>query len=248
MAESSAPSHRPTVGIIGGMGPEATVDLMRRVIVLTPAQDDADHIHMLVDNNPAVPSRIAALIEETGPSPLPELIRMAKGLVASGASMLAMPCNTAHYYADEIAAAVAVPFLDMVELTGRRLAAVAPANATVGLLASTAVLKIGLYERALRRHGFAVRIPDRQDAVMAMIRAVKAGDAGVAQQNSLAIIAGELANAGADIVLIACTELSILTNNTAKTVPVVDALDVLAEEIVARGCGLTPPDKSSGLP
>src|ERR1700723_4357749 len=93
----SKPMHR-IVGIIGGMGPEATVDLMRRVIAATPARDDADHIHLLVDNNPKVPSRIAALIDGTGCDPAPALCEMAKGLEAQGADFLVIPCNTAHYY------------------------------------------------------------------------------------------------------------------------------------------------------
>jgi aspartate racemase len=234
MAEAVAPQRRPLVGIIGGMGPEATVDLMRRVILATPAGDDADHIHVLADNNPAVPSRIKALIEKTGPSPLPELVRMAKGLASSGATMLAMPCNTAHYYAGDIAAAVTIPFLDMIVLTADRVVKMVPPKATIGMLASTAVIDIGLYERALHRHGLEINTPDRQDDVMTIIRAVKAGDTGTAQREDLSDIADELMQAGADIVLVACTELSILTDSITKTVPVVDALSVLAEEIVTR--------------
>ncbi|MEM6545430.1 MAG: aspartate/glutamate racemase family protein, partial [Pseudomonadota bacterium] len=102
-----------TVGIIGGMGPEATVDLMSRVIALTPATDDADHIPMLVDNNSQVPSRIAALLEGTGTSPEPVLIAMAERLQHMGAQLLAMPCNTAHHYHQAVQAAVQIPFLDM---------------------------------------------------------------------------------------------------------------------------------------
>ncbi|KQY12269.1 aspartate/glutamate racemase family protein [Rhizobium sp. Root482] len=234
MAEAAAPKRRPLVGIIGGMGPEATVDLMRRIILATPARDDADHIHVLADNNPAVPSRIKALIEKTGPSPLPELVRMAKGLASSGATMLAMPCNTAHYYAGDIAAAVTIPLLDMIVLTADRVAKMVPPKATIGMLASTAAIDIGLYERALRGHGLEINTPDRQGDVMAIIRAVKAGDTGTAQREDLSDIADELMQAGADIVLVACTELSILTDSITKTVPVVDALTVLAEEIVAR--------------
>ena len=86
------------VGILGGMGPEATVELMRRVIELTPANDDCDHIRMLVDNNPKVPSRIKALLEGNKESPLPVLIDMALGLEKSGADFLVMPCHTAHAY------------------------------------------------------------------------------------------------------------------------------------------------------
>lgn len=233
MAENTAPIRKPIVGILGGMGPEATVDLMRRVIAATPAQDDADHIHMLIDNNPAVPSRIAALIDETGPSPAPELVRMARGLAASGADMLAMPCNTAHYYAGEVAASVTIPFLDMIALTTERIVKTAPAKAKVGMLASTAVLKIGLYERALRRHGLELQLPARQDAVMAIIHSIKSGDTGAVQREALAAITDELAQSGAAIVLVACTELSILAGSIHKTVPVIDALDVLAEKIVA---------------
>lgn len=233
MAEVSQ-AMRPVVGILGGMGPEATVDLMRRVIAATPATDDSDHIHMLVDNNPAVPSRIAALIEGTGPSPLPELVRMAEGLAASGATMLAMPCNTAHYYARGIAEAVPLPFLNMVTLTAERIAAMVPVGARVGLLASTAVFKIGLYEKALARRGLSIDKPRRQDDVMAMIRAVKAGDTGASQRKMLADVADQLAQNGAAVVLVACTELSIIADSITGTVPVLDALDVLANEIVTQ--------------
>ena len=79
-AESRPPPCEKVVGVIGGMGPAATVDLMRRVIEATPAADDVDHIRMLVDNNPKIPSRIAALIDGTGESPVPCLIEMAQGL------------------------------------------------------------------------------------------------------------------------------------------------------------------------
>src|SRR5271154_5813690 len=87
------PAHR-VVGIIGGMGPEATVDLMRRVIAKTPAEDDQDHIHLIVESNPKISSRIAHLIERTGPDPTPELIQVAQNLQRAGAQALAMPCNT----------------------------------------------------------------------------------------------------------------------------------------------------------
>src|SRR5262249_44772103 len=100
MSRYYPPAH-PIVGVLGGMGPAATIDLMPRAMEATPATDDADHIHLLVDQNPKVPSRIDALINGTGPSPLDELVRMAKGLESAGATMLAIPCNTAHGYAGD---------------------------------------------------------------------------------------------------------------------------------------------------
>src|ERR1700723_1217369 len=92
------------VGILGGMGPEATVLLMRKVIAAVPAKDDRDHVSLIVDQNSQVPSRIKHLVESTGEDPGPVLAEMAKRLERSGAKALAMPCNTAHHYAADIAA------------------------------------------------------------------------------------------------------------------------------------------------
>jgi aspartate racemase len=222
-----SPMHR-IVGIIGGMGPEATLDLMRRVIAKTPAQDDADHIHLIVENNPKIPSRIAHLIEGTGPDPTPELIRIAANLQHAGAQALAMPCNTAHAYADAIRRAVTIPLLDMVSLTIDRISAVH--STRVALLASTAVHKTGLYASALSARGIVTVLPSRQAEIMALIKAVKRGDTGVRVQAELAKIAGEMANQG-DALLIACSELSVVATGIA--VPFTDSLDVLAESIVA---------------
>src|SRR3569623_1381486 len=124
------------IGVIGGMGPEATVDFMHRLVARTPARDDADHLHVLVDNNPKIPSRIAALIDGTGEDPTPVLCDMALGLQAQGADFLVMPCNTAHTYLPAIARSVSIPTLDMVKLAIQKLAAATPRPKRVGLLAS----------------------------------------------------------------------------------------------------------------
>ena len=102
-----------TVGILGGIGPEATVLLMKRLLKAVEARDDADHIPLIVHQNPGVPSRIRRLIEGTGEDPGPVLAQMARDLQAAGAEALAMPCNTAHAYAPQIMAATPLPFLDM---------------------------------------------------------------------------------------------------------------------------------------
>jgi len=227
-------STRPSVGIIGGVGPQATVDLMQRVIDRTPAQDDADHIRMIVDNDPAVPSRIKALIEMTGPSPAPHLAAMARGLVAMGADILAMPCNTAHHYLEDIRVAAApVKVLNMVALTADRIAALPVRPRSVGLLASTAVQLTGLYDRALTERGLPALYPSNQDDVLAVIKAVKAGDAGSAQQARIFAAASDLRAQGADALVIACTEISALDGALPDALPALDALDVLAEAIVA---------------
>jgi aspartate racemase len=220
--------HR-VVGIIGGMGPEATLDLMRRVLAKTPARDDQDHIHLIVESNPKIPSRIAHLIDGTGADPTPELIRIALNLQRAGAEALAIPCNTAHAYAHSIRRAVNIPLLDMVQLTVDQIAD-SRRVARVGLLASSAVLATELYARAFAGHGIAVVHPARQDDVMSLIKAVKRGETGLDIQGSLARTARDLADQ-ADVLLVGCSELSVIAAGI--TAPFVDSLDVQAQAIVS---------------
>src|ERR1700722_9840000 len=219
--------HR-VVGIIGGMGPEATLDLMRRVLAKTPAQGDQDHIHLIVESNPKIPSRIAHLIEGTGADPTPELVRIAQNLERAGAQALAMPCNTAHAYSDAIRNAVDIPLLDMVARSVEHLATLHPGR-RVGVLASSAVFRIGLYAKAMTAAGLASLMPLRQTEIMGLIKAVKRGETGEEMQRSLAELALDLANR-TDVLLIACSELSVISG--AITVPYVDSLDVLAADII----------------
>jgi aspartate racemase len=216
------------VGIIGGMGPEATVELMRRVTARTHAEDDADHVHLLVESNPKIPSRIAHLIEGTGSDPLPEILRVARNLEGAGADALAMPCNTAHHYADQIQAAVSIPLLHMVKLS---VTAVASSAARVGLLASTAVLRVGVYAREFAEQGLTGVLPRRQNELMALIRGVKRGETGAAAAQRLAEIGAELADL-CDITLIACSELSLISAHLASQTRVLDSLDVLTHAVV----------------
>src|SRR5476651_189253 len=183
--------HR-IVGIIGGMGPEATLDLMRRVLAKTPARDDQDHIHLIVESNPKIPSRIAHLIEGTGADPTPELIRIALNLQRAGAEALAIPCNTAHAYAHSIRRAVSIPLLDMVSLTVDQIA-LSRRTARVGLLASTAIHSTELYAKAFAAQGIETGPAARQEEIMALIRAVKRGETGTEVQAALGRIALEMA-------------------------------------------------------
>jgi aspartate racemase len=227
--------HR-VVGVIGGMGPEATVDLMRRVIAKTQADDDQDHVHLLVESNPKIPSRIAHLIEGTGPDPTPELIRIAQNLQRGGAHALAIPCNTAHGYADAIKRAVDVPLLDMVALTVEQI--VTRGNvSSVGLLASSAVINIKLFANAFAAKGISIVLPPEQDQIMALIKSVKRGDTGLEVQAQLADQASALAR-GCDTLLIACSELSVITAGI--KVPFVDSLDVLAQAVVEFATAKAP--------
>ena len=216
-------------GVIGGMGPEATVDFLRRVVGATPARDDEDHIRILVDNNPKIPSRIAALIDGTGEDPLPTLIAMARGLERQGADFLVIPCNTAHYYLPKIAAAVSIPLLDMVVLS----IACLPKVRRIGMLASPAVQKVGLYATRLDAAGFTAVFPDAagEARMLDIIRAVKAGNVTAQHKSDYAEIAASL---DADAYLIACTELSVIGPPDGIAKPIVDALDALVAATIVK--------------
>jgi len=229
------------VGVIGGMGPEATVDLMGRVIKATPAEDDIDHIRMVVDNNPQVPSRIKAIIEGTGESPAPCMAQMARNLVASGADFLVIPCNTAHYYYDEVCSAVDIPVMNMIDVTVETVLNENASIRTVGLLASKAVLLTGLYTKPFKGKGIDVIYPspELQDLLMASVRKIKTGKYDIGDREVLQSAAEELVRKRSEALIVACTELSIICDGLDAGVKVYDASQVLAESIVrmAKGRG-----------
>jgi aspartate racemase len=220
-----------TVGILGGMGPEATILLMQKVFNAVPdARDDADHIPLIVHQNPQVPSRIKALVEGTGQDPEPVLQIMRQDLEKAGASAFAMPCNTAHHYAPVIEAASEVPFLNMLELTADQLAQAGAKS--IGMLASPATRLTGVFEAPFAARGIRpLTLPD-DDPLLAVIRAVKAGKPAQETGPELGRIAQQLLDQGADRLLVACTELSLLTNDLPRSAAWTDSLDCLASEIV----------------
>ncbi|MFZ7126690.1 MAG: aspartate/glutamate racemase family protein [Desulfobacterales bacterium] len=222
------------VGIIGGMGPEATVDFMNRVIKATPAMDDCDHIRMLVDNNPKVPSRIAAILEGTGESPVPCLQAMARRLASWGADFLAMPCNTAHYYHPDIQKAVAIPLLDMIDLAVQAILHRNPGIARIGLLASAAVIRLQLYERRFAGDNVDMLKPadTLQARMMEAIKKIKTSRYGREVVAAMQAGADDLTGRGAEAILVACTEISIVGGEIRTSVDLYDSAQILAEAVV----------------
>ena len=229
------------VGILGGMGPQATILIMQKVLAAVRAVDDADHIPLIVDQNPQVPSRIKHLVERTGSDPAPVLADSARRLVAGGADALAMPCNTAHHYAPAIRAAVDVPFLDMIELSADRAAKLTAVGGKVGILASPAVQDVGLFDRPFNRRGLTPIFPDCEAAkrMLSAIQLIKADGANSAAREVLRAVSSELALGGASIQMIACTEFSLIADAASGATAVFDTLDCLVEEIV-RFSGVGP--------
>ena len=231
-----------TVGIIGGMGPAATCDLMEKIIALTKAARDQEHLHVIADVNTAIPDRTAAILHG-GPDPAPEMIKSAKRLEAAGAELLVMPCNTAHYYYDRIAGAVSVPLLHIARETAAVLQKAGVRAA--GVLATDGVVQSGVYEAALAGAGIQSIYPSApmQRQIMRLIyegvkaRAVPLTDIPVRD------ILAEVRAQGAETVLLACTELPIAFQELGLTAGCLDPTRVLAFSAVkAAGAMTAVPD------
>lgn len=226
-------SHK-VVGIIGGMGPDATVDLMQKVINSTPAEDDSDHVHMVVDNNPKIPSRIKSLIEKDGASPLTTIVNMAQKLERYGSDFLVMPCNTAHYFYDDIQNSINIPLLSMVgEAIHKTLSYSNIKN--VAILASNAVHDLNIYENSFSSYNINVVVPElsHQDNLMQTIKTIKMGIKDFSTLKSIQDCVNSV-ESQSDAILVACTEISLFTSSLKCSVPLIDVAQVLADTIIAR--------------
>jgi len=221
------------IGVLGGMGPEATILFMARIVARTPAQDDQDHVPLIVDCNTQVPSRLRALFDGDGPDPGPTLADMARGLETAGAQALALPCNTAHYYAPVIQAAVSIPLVNMIEHSVDAVVARHPNVRRVGLLASPAVQRVGLFERTFARIDAEILYPKDQESLLAAINAVKSGNDLDGARQALSTAAKNLTGQGAEVLLIGCSELSVISDAIGDDDRVIDTIDVLVDEVVS---------------
>lgn len=223
-----------TVGVLGGMGPEATVDFMSRVIRATPADKDQDHLRMLVDNNPRVPNRQAALLR-AGEDPGPVLASMARGLRDAGADFLVMPCNTAHAFRDAIATAVDIPLVSIIDVT---VEACGDAK-TVGVLATDGCIASGVFQEALAERGKQAVLPDKTEteALMRLITRIKAGDTGADIAEGMRSLARALVARGAGAIIAGCTEIPLVLTPDMVDVPLVSSTDALARATVAAARG-----------
>ncbi|QBI20508.1 amino acid racemase [Egibacter rhizosphaerae] len=225
------------IGVLGGMGPMATLELYRRLIDAVPAARDQGHPRVIIDSNAKVPDRTEALLHD-GADPLPFLLDSARTLERAGADLLIMPCNTAHVYAEEIASAAGLPLVHMLQET----AAIVPAeHAPVGVLATSATTALGLYQQAFARHGLGALTPEphAQELAMTAIERVKAGDLASALPPAREAAEHLVARGAASLVL-GCTEFSVLlagsdTDDTHDLgVPTIDPLDALAVAALDR--------------
>ena len=215
-----------TLGVIGGMGPAATFDFCARFTAAVPAQRDQDHPRLLVDSDPLIPDRNAALRSE-GPSPDLRLASIARRLVGSGAVRLVMPCNTAHAFKAGIEAVVPGRLVDMIAATTK--AAIPLARSKVGILAADGCLAASLYQDALREGGLeAVMLaPKDQRAFMALLYEIKANGPKAEHGPRMQRLTRYLADLGADTVIAGCTEVPLVLGPEASALPMVSSTDAL---------------------
>jgi len=220
------------VGVIGGMGPEATAYLFLKIVRNTPAEVDQDHLHILIDNDPSVPDRTDAILHG-GVSPLEMLISMGRKLVQMGADFLVMPCNTAHYYIDELRKNLPVPFLSMMEETLFELKSSFVLGSKVGILATDGTLQAGVYDKVVGKYFELVKPPavEQRRVMSAIYDGVKAGNVSYAREILIGV-SESLASAGCKVIIEGCTEIPIAMEGVDVGIPLIDTLEVLARASV----------------
>ncbi|MDR7464194.1 MAG: amino acid racemase [Armatimonadota bacterium] len=224
---------RRTIGVVGGMGPWATLDFFAKVLRLTPARRDQDHLRLVIDNNPQIPDRALAVLEG-GEDPTPALVAAARTVEAAGAELIAIPCNTAHHYHSAVQAAVRVPVLHIMREVAAAAARRFPQMQRVGLLGTRATVATGLYQEAFRPRRTEVLVPDPsgQEVIDRLIGAVKAQAVDEELRATGVEVARGLVRRGAEAIILGCTELPLVLPEEALGVPVLDSTLVLAEAAV----------------
>lgn len=225
-----------TVGVIGGLGPLATLDFFERILRRTRATCEQDHLRLIIDNNTKTPDRNAHLRGE-GPSPGPTLAASARGLQAAGAEFVVMPCNTAHAWETEIRAAITVPFLSIIDVTTEAVADLRPE--AVGVLAVDACLAMKLYQDALAKAGIrpVLLAPESQRTFMELVYRIKTGDSGDTVKRAMATLARKLEAQGAEAIIAGCTEVPIVLSADDIEGELVSSTDVLVERTIQTAGG-----------
>lgn len=226
---------------MGGMGPDATVDFMAKVIALNPSGRDQDHVHMIVDQDPTVPNRRDAIAGD-GAAVTEHLAQMAAKLEAAGADFLVMVCNTAHVFLEGVHARTKIPFISIIDETVTEIERCCPAARTVGIMATDGCLKSCIYQAAVEASGRTALVPDEPGILelMTLINAIKAGDKDENTASRMQRVARNLVDDGADVIIGGCTEIPLVFEGNDFVVPVISSTNVLATRTVAFAKGMQP--------
>ena len=233
--------NRQVAGVLGGMGPYATIDFMAKVVEMTPGDADQDHVQLIVNHNPTVPDRQIDT-DEQRLAVQKALTDMAQGLETAGSDFLVMPCNTAHDFLHQLLGVINIPFLHIVTETIAAIRSLEPNAGVIGILATDACLNAQLYQSAIHDAGMRVLLPavSEQASIMQMILRIKSGDQASDVAHEMTNRANSLIQQGADVVVGGCTEIPLVISGERLTVPFVSSTDVLAERTVSICLGNSP--------
>ena len=229
-----------TIGVLGGMGPEATNQLCALITANTEVSRDQDHIPVITYNNARIPERVAAVRGRGDAlSPVPEMCRTAQVLERAGAQLLLMPCNLAHFFIADVQASVRIPVLNMIEETVKFAVENYPQCRRVGILASTPTIECGLYDQALSKHDKELLAPDAQDQADNVMEAIY-GSEGIkcghklGPRRLLEAAAERLSARGAEVIIAGCTEVSLVLSQKNSPYILIDPLEIIARVAVAH--------------
>jgi aspartate racemase len=223
---------KKTIGILGGMGPEATEYMFGLIIRNTKVEIDQNHIPVIIYSNPKVPPRTDAILG-TGPSPTPFLIEGLKVLKQGGADFVVMPCVTAHFFMSEALEEVPIPFINLLDESLKWAQEHIPALKKVGLVASTGTLISGLFHDAYKKEGIEVIGPteEEQEKVMEAIfgeKGIKAGITSGSPKEMIVNMARVLAGRGAEAIIAGCTEVPLVLREEDIPVPLIEPMKIVA--------------------
>lgn len=229
---------KKTIGILGGMGPEATAYFYELLIKKTKATKDQEHIKVIIYSNPEVPPRTDAILGK-GPSPVPELAAGVKFLQEAGVDFIVMPCVTAHYYYNDILAQRRVAFVNLLDETLLYAVRKLPRLKKAGLVSSSGTLKSRLFHDVFSREGIEIIAPEdmEQELVMEAIFSARGIKAGYISGWPRKIILGAskvLIDRGAEAIIAGCTEVPLVLKEEDIPVPLLEPLKILAEVSIAK--------------
>ena len=222
--------EKKSIGILGGMGPLATADLFQKIVQLTQAATDRDHIRIYIDDHAQIPDRTAAILDG-GEDPLPYMEESVRKLTGCGADCIIMPCNTAHFFLPALRKKAPVPILSMLTAT-EEAAKRAFEGKTAAILATRGTLAAKLYQTEFEKAGLSFLVPDEteQEKLMRVIYdGVKAGAPPTAYEEDLNAVLSSLTEKGTDFFVLGCTELPIAAKTLQETPPCIDPTEELAK-------------------
>ena len=224
-----------TLGVLGGLGPMATAYFLELTVEFTDAARDQEHLQSIVMNAPTIPDRTAFILGKSQDNPVEPMVKLGRQLKDLGATVIATPCITAHYFHSQLQEGIGIPMLHGIECVARQLKEAGVQR--VGLMATDGTVQSGIFQQKVEELGMELVLPDEegQAAVMSLIydqvKAGKTPNLGLFHQ-----VKKSLRQAGAQVVVLGCTELSILKKNAPLGHGIVDALEVLAQQAVLA-CG-----------